>query len=202
MCRSKAVIPLILAIACTNAQNVTSAQRDRATIRCELTDDDYAVYAAILEWFKDPAKALPTKQLLIVDETVSMEGRNFEADWGAKSKSPGLETIADFTAKKGDVCSMKPELETLHGYAVVSSEEIDGYFKQGIVNGWRAFYAKYPKAAGLWRFSRPGYNALQSEALVFGGDSCGAHCGAGHLYLLVKENGRRKVGNYAMLWIS
>jgi hypothetical protein len=141
MCRSMAVIPLILAIACTNAQNVTSAQRDRATIRCELTDDDYAVYAAILEWFKDPAKALPTKQLLIVDETVSMEGRNFEADWGAKSKSPGLETIADFTAKKGDVCSMKPELETLHGYALVSSEEIDGYFRHGIVNGWRAFYA-------------------------------------------------------------
>jgi hypothetical protein len=85
---------------------------------------------------------------------------------------------------------------------MVSSDEIDKFFKDRSSGGWKAFYAKHPNAAGLWSLSRPGYNSSGDESLVYVSHSCGQLCGTGHLYLLTKENGQWQVKNRVMLWIS
>jgi hypothetical protein len=71
--------------------------------------------------------------------------------------------------------------------------------------GWEGFYKKYPKSAGFWQFSRPGYNFTRDEALLYVGHSCGGLCGTGHLDLLSQQNeqnGQWTVKNRMMLWIS
>ena len=51
-------------------------------------------------------------------------------------------------------------------------------------------------------FSRVGFNADGDEALADMGYRCGDLCGAGGLYLLVKEDGNWKVQETLMAWQS
>jgi hypothetical protein len=64
------------------------------------------------------------------------------------------------------------------------------------------FNKKYPRAAGYWEFSRPGYNTTHNEAIVYLANHCGGLCGTGNLVFLRKENGQWKVVRGRMLWIS
>jgi hypothetical protein len=64
------------------------------------------------------------------------------------------------------------------------------------------FYKQYPEADLYWIFSRPGYNSSRTEALLDVTHWCGELCGTGHLYFLAKQNGKWKVQNRLMLWIS
>jgi hypothetical protein len=119
---------------------------------------------------------------------------------------PGEETAADFNAKKGIRCKVKPGFGDPKAYSIIPSDETDQYFATGkdkkAKDGWTAFYEKHPHAGGFWQFSRPAYNLAGDEALVYVSHSCGWLCGTGHLYLLRRDGGHWKVNNRLMLWIS
>lgn len=99
-------------------------------------------------------------------------------------------------------CAVKPEFGDPNSYKIIARDEVDNFFKKGVGRGWQEFYKKYPKSAGFWQFSRPGYSSTRDEALLYVGHSCGGLCGTGHLYLLSKQSGKWTVKNRVMLWIS
>jgi len=86
-------------------------------------------------------------------------------------------------------------------YALMPEEEWEKIFL-GKGSVWARFQERYPEASGVVIFSRVGFGANENEALVLMGYRCGDLCGAGGLYLLVKEDGNWKVQEELMAWQS
>ena len=68
---------------------------------------------------------------------------------------------------------------------------------------WRAFYRRFPGSVGLVTFSRVGFNAARTQAVVSVTRMCGGLCGTGEVVLLDRDPaGRWRVVRSDMLWIS
>lgn len=186
-------------------------QPAKASFKCEVTQEDYAVFSALMDGLgspEDPEEAWGNKDFVVVAQTTTVRSEDTDhGEWGFRSKSnaaPAAETVASLTEKAKLSCPLEVKFPTSHEYEFVSKTEIDSFFanrKKGH-DGWEMFYKKYPQAAGFWSFSLPGYNHDGTEALLSVSHSCGWLCGTGHLYLLRKENGKWIVRNRLMLWIS
>ncbi len=174
---------------------------------CTLTAEDYAVYAAVVNDLgkpEDPEEAWKDKEILIVDATTAQNDVKGRKGWGFRSNSkatPGKETVADFEANASSTCPLTESFGNPQSYSIITHAEVDKFFSSKR-DGWGKFYKKYPKAAGFWDFSRPGFDTAHHEALIYLGHYCGSLCGTGHLLFLTKENGQWKVTNRLMLWIS
>jgi hypothetical protein len=211
-----AIVFVLVLVTCASAQSAPPKNEVASSSEqgCELTEDDHAVYAALLEGLggpEHPEEAWRGKDFLILDKTADAENEDAQrGGWGFRSRSkkgPSAETVADFKAKKGDRCAVTAAFGDPKAYSIIPSDETDQYFardKDGErkKDGWKAFYEKHPNAGGFWQFSRPAYNSAGDEALVYVSHSCGWLCGTGHLYLFSKESGVWKVKNRLMLWIS
>lgn len=197
----------------TTAQGTTMSQTatQKSAAECELSEEDYSVFTAVLEALgnpEDPEEAWQGKEMLVVDLTgASTVEKGQWSGWGLRSKStaaPSTETRSDYETKSKDACRLKAGWGDARLYKPLASEEMSGYFKihGKHRDGWQEFYKNHPKAGGFWTFSRPGYNAAHDEALLYVTHSCGWLCGTGHLYLLAMEDGHWKVKNRLFLWIS
>ena len=181
--------------------------RVRPAARCQLTQDDYNVYAGLILGLgqpEDPEEAWGGREIMLVDVTQAPDPRVVKGRWGWHAISRAAhasETIADFEAKLRSSCDVKPISLASQVVRMVTKKEVDAIFASR-ADGWDEFYRKYPNTGGLWSVSRPGYNSKHDEAEVCVSHSCGPLCGTGHLYLLAKENGHWKVKNRVMLWIS
>jgi len=203
-------IVFLVAMACfaSSQDGPPSATKESTEHNCELTQDDYLVFAALLNGLhgpEDPEEAWEGKEMLIANVTATPNKPESQANWGFRSKSsaaPSRETFSDYADKARSACAVKPEFGDPNSYKIIARDEIDNFFKKSVGRGWQEFYKKYPKSAGFWQFSRPGYNSTRDEALLYVGHSCGGLCGTGHLYLLSKQNGQWTVKNRVMLWIS
>lgn len=198
---------LLTALVCyVSPQSTAQNTPQKVKSHCELTQDDYAVYAALITGLgrpEDPEEAWQGKEILIVGLTAApRDTKSHWGDWGFRSKSkaaPSHDTIVDFERKARSSCVLKAEFGDAESYKVIAQEELDKIFKEG---GWEDFYKKYPETGGVWTFSRPGYNSAGNEAVLYVGHSCGSLCGTGHLYFLAKQNDQWIVQNRLMLWIS
>ena len=201
-------IPVLLltVLACHVSPQVTARKTpQQVKSHCELTQDDYSVYAALITGLgrpEDPEEAWQRKEILIAGLTAAdADTKSHWGTWGFRSKSksaPSHDTIVDFERKAHSSCVLKPQFGDAGSYKIIAQEELDDIFK----GGWECFYKKYPAAGGVWTFSRPGYNPTRNEAVLDVGHMCGSLCGTGHLYFLTKQNGEWKVQNRLMLWIS
>lgn len=176
--------------------------------RCELSERDYEVFAGLLSGLggpEHPEEAWQGREILIVDVTaVPFVPANPSSGWGFRSKSqaaPSPETSSDYQQKVHDLCTVNSKFGDPNAYRIIPKSELEKFFRKNN-DGWKDFYQKYPKSAGYWEFSRPGYNQANDEALLYVSHSCGWLCGTGHLYLLSKQNGHWVVKNRVMLWIS
>jgi hypothetical protein len=205
MSKSIAVL-LLIVLACPVSRQATAQKTpQKVNSHCELTQDDYSVYAALITGLgrpEDPEEAWQKKEILIAALTAAdADTKSHWGTWGFRSKSkaaPGPETMSDFERKAHSSCVLKPQFGDAESYKIITQEELDNIFK----GGWEGFYKKYPEAGGVWTFSRPGYNPARNEAVLDVGHACGMLCGTGHLYFLTKQNGEWKVQNRLMLWIS
>lgn len=196
------------ALVCLAAPQETPSKAKESPLKatCELTSSDYLVYTALLAQLgkpEDPEEAWQGKEMLISDATGAPS--DLKAQWGGfggiSKAFPSQETLDDFVVKAKSLCSVKPQFGDSQSYTLINHDELEKTFKKG-PKGWDNFYKKYPKAAGFWTFSRPGYNAAEDEAVLYVSHSCGGLCGTGHLYFLAKKNGAWSVTNRTMLWIS
>jgi len=205
---AKSIAVLLLAVLACHLSPQVTAQKTPQKVKshCELTQDDYSVYAALITGLgrpEDPEEAWQGKEILIAGLTAAdADTKSHWGTWGFRSKSkavPSHDTIVDFERKARSSCVLKPQFGDVESYKVITQAELDNIFKEG---GWEDFYKKYPKAGGVWTFSRPGYNSARNEAVLSVGHACGSLCGTGHLYFLAKQNNQWTVLNRLMLWIS
>jgi hypothetical protein len=207
--RRVVTLTLLAGLICANGYEVTAQKPPSAAKpRCSLTNEDYAVYAALIDGLgrpEDPEEAWLKKDLLILDATAApTQVESKFGKWGFRSSSkeaPAKDTVASFEARTRKSCPVEPRLGEDHPYRMIASKDLDNLFgKNG--GGWQEFYRRYPNAAGFWEFSLPGFNPDRNEAVLYVGHSCGDLCGTGHLYFLAKQNDKWVVRNRLMLWIS
>lgn len=67
---------------------------------------------------------------------------------------------------------------------------------------WSAFYAKYPRSAGLVSFSRVAFNPRRTRAAVTVEATCGSICAEAFIVVLARERGRWKVLDVRQLWTA
>jgi hypothetical protein len=205
------VVFLGTTVAVIKGQNQSTPNRPGAT-HCVLTETDYAVFTGLIKGLggpEDPEEAWTGKELLVMSITAGPgsplpTAARIENGWGFRSTSkdaPGRETAEDFLDNSGAKCALSSAFAEGKSYSLLNQNVLDTAFKKGH-DGWDKFYKLYPKAAGYWTFSRPGYNATGDEALLYVGHHCGWLCGTGHLYLLRKQASDWVVVNRQMLWIS
>lgn len=184
---------------------------------CELSPDDYAVYAAVLKDLVGPVDSKGgRKTLLVVDTTAPLTtppmlgyvkgSSGWGSGWGLRSASkaaPADDTRTDFEAKVTDVCWLSPEFGNPPAYRLIPQWEIGRFFARLFhEDGWSMFHKKYPNAGGFLSFSRPGNNASRNQAEVMASVYCGNLCGTGYLFLLTRKSGRWQIRNRLILWVS
>lgn len=104
-------ILFLVAMAClANSQDrPPSATKEATEHNCELTQDDYAVFGALLNGLHGPGdaeEAWEGKETLIANVTATPDKPEKQANWGFRSNSsaaPSQETFSDY-AEKGAQC--------------------------------------------------------------------------------------------------
>jgi len=159
--------------------------------------EEYAVYSALVQ--QNPIGYNLGSSIVIREQTVS----------GADMLELALENVHALPARLVDSYrsrnaasyTLGPNLDVEQDYALMPEEDWDKIFGPGGAM-WTRFQARYPEASGLVIFSRVGFDANEDKALATMGYRCGDLCGAGGLYLLVKEDGNWKVQEELMAWQS
>jgi hypothetical protein len=181
---------------------------ESATNHCELTQADYDVFAGLIKGLgkpEHPEESWHGKEMLILDTTATQPEKQADGlDVYAKSKATrSSDAFRDYITKVRDSCPVKAQFGDPQSYRIIAQKEMQDLFSPGGGNGWEEFYKKYPKSAGYWAFSRPGFNSQHDAAWLYVVHACGVLCGTGHLYLLSKEKDDQWTVKYRlMLWIS
>lgn len=174
---------------------------------CQFTDEDYAVYSAVLDNLgrpEDPEEEWRDKrETILADSTIPGENPGGNG-WGFRSASkraPTPQTIRNYNARSANICHLQSRFTAKISPSLISRESLEkNFMKKG--DGWSRFYKDHPDAAGYWDFSAVGYSEDHQEALLYLGHHCGPLCGTGHLVLLERENDIWVVKNRLALWIS
>jgi hypothetical protein len=190
--RRELVLLVLLLCSCS-----PGSPRPTVTPSPNIEAEEYAVYSALVQ--QNPIGYNLGSSIVIREQTVS----------GADMLELTLENVHALPARLVDSYrsrnaasyTLGPNLDVEQDYALMPEEEFDEIFRKG-GPVWTRFQARYPEASGMVTFSRVGFNADGDEALTLVGYRCGDLCGAGGLYLLVKEDGSWKVQEELMAWQS
>ena len=163
----------------------------------EIEAEEYAVYSAMIQ--QNPIGYNLGSSVLIREQTVSGLD-TFERTLENVHPLPAR-LVESYQSRNAALYTLEPNLDVDLDYALMPEEEFEKIFL-GEGSVWARFQERYPEASGVVIFSRVGFGANEDEALVLMGYRCGDLCGAGGLYLLVKEDGNWKVQEELMVWQS
>jgi len=163
----------------------------------EIETEEYAVYSAMIQ--QVPIGFNLGSSILIREQTVS-DLDTFERTLEEVHPLPAR-LVDSYRSRNAALYTLGPNLDVELDYALMPEEEFEKIFRRG-GSVWARFQDRYPEASGVVIFSRVGFGANGEEALVLMGYRCGDLCGAGGLYLLVKEDGNWKVQEELMAWQS
>jgi hypothetical protein len=162
-----------------------------------LDTEEYAVLSALVR--QNPIGYNLGDSFIVKEETAS-DLYIFERTLENVPKQPDP-LVDSYRARNTTSFALSPNLDVEQAYTMMSQEEFDQVFRRkGPV--WTRFQEKYPEAGGLITFSRPGFNVQGDKALADIDFRCGDLCGAGGLYLLVKQDGNWVVQDTLMVWQS
>jgi hypothetical protein len=171
-----AILVLLCGLAC---------QSPRSTITNEVTPTDYAVYSAVLA---DPELVAPLPVPGNVPEYYSVSAftadpfppnyttsllndPDFRAGW-LNGQAADDETVFDFLERQQHIARLSADSFTVPLPVRIVPREQDAEWRAFDSPGkyWLAFWAAYPKAGGMYAFSRVGYGGSPRQALLrFGG---------------------------------
>jgi hypothetical protein len=159
--------------------------------------EEYAVYSALIR--QNPI-GYNLGSFLVVRENTTADLDMFERTLENVHKLPSS-LVDSYRSRNAASYTLSPNLDIEQDYIMMSQGVFDEILlKKG--SRWTDFEAKYPGASGFVLFSRVGFNADGDEAIASMGYRCGDLCGAGGLYILVKEDGNWKVRETLMVWES
>jgi hypothetical protein len=163
----------------------------------EIETEEYAVYSAMIQ--QNPIGFNLGSSILIREQTVA----GLDTLEMALERAPPLPArlVDSYRSRNAALYTLDPNLDVELDYALIPEEEFEKILRRG-GSDWVRFRERYPEANGVVSFSRVGFGEKEDEALVLMGFVCGDLCGAGGLYLLVKEEGSWKIQGSLIEWIS
>lgn len=170
-----------------------------------ITDDDSAVYSAVLRELYQAAKGRP---IILSDQTalgvppgmvgnLPVQGPQTDAflDKISPEARQNYEDINHHSSLHlPSPCQLAPDC-TLVNLADVALEVKNE-------KAWRKFMVKHANTPGIIIVSRVGFNRARDQAVVYSGMSCGLLCGQGEFTWLIKHNGVWAVEASNVVWIS
>lgn len=192
--------------------NTTASSSSRLasqTRQSEIEEEEYAVYSALIDAGTEDENV--NRPLIIIDQpsawvgSLDEERSSFYEEIMKSSPDLMAETVRDLKAKNEEPHRFTRRFNIKRRYVLVSKKEIDDLFsgKGGVLDGWEKFYRKYPQTRGFATFSRVGFNADKTQALVYQAHSCGGLCGGGSYILLTRTNGGWTIkGRVGPTWVS
>ena len=110
------------------------------------------------------------------------------------------ETLADYQRKNRSSDPLDLELVLVDQVICVSNDELRHIFQDR--NGWKRFREMYPQSRGIVDFSRVGFNANMTQALVYAGIQRDWLMGHGAYLLYSRKNGVWVQTSILTAWIS
>ncbi|MGD8794801.1 MAG: hypothetical protein PVF47_19790 [Anaerolineae bacterium] len=205
------LLALMLCSCGTGSPAPTATPRDSATPRPPGPDspiptatpppgveaEEYAIYSALIR--QNPIGYNLGDFIVVRGQTVGSLDM-FETTLENVHPLPAS-LVDSYRAQNAASHALSSNLDIEQDYVMMSQEDFDKIF--GLKGqAWGRFQERYPEASGFVLFSRVGFNDERDQALVDFGYRCGDLCGAGGLYLLVKEDGQWKVQEELMVWQS
>lgn len=172
------------------------------------TEEEYAVYSAVIEDFQKRAVMGQSRAqgVVIISQTApdsltdGMGVYAIERSMG-EQRLPERELLENYEIRNRRRSMLDASFKSSLDYKLITTEEVERLFdKQG--GWWQEFFQKYPNTHGLFSFSGVGFNAEFNRALVFLAFTCGGTCGNGTYYVLTKHNGVWRVHETIGVWIS
>lgn len=109
----------------------------------------------------------------------------------------------DVVLKINVIDSNEIDLPKLKNYNItyINKISLDSIFTTEIA-GWTDLGKTFPKAKGLYVFSKVVYSDDHKKAIAFFSGSQGYKSGSGYIYFLTNDNGLWKVSYKEMMWVS
>jgi len=169
-----------------------------------VTDEEYAVYSALLESdvFSFGSRG---KSLLIQDQTgMGVFSHGSDTPEQLQQRLPALtpEAISDYLAKNERPYPLEARLSLAFPYTLIGREK--GEALCGGQDGepcWDRVRASHPDAEGIVALSRVGFDVEMNSALVYWEAAC-CDTGGGSFFLLRRTDGMWHVEDWARAWLS
>jgi len=191
-----ALIAFIVLVACSVPSRPT-ATPPLPSPAAALSAADYAVYDAVIEsnW--------PGQAVIVIEAATTTNdlyaARNAMVD---QTTSLQPQTLDAFLAANQTTYPLGNHFQNGAAYVLLTQADKDKLFNRDLQASWQRFHAAYPSAPGLLAFSRPGFNADQTQALVYFQNGSGPLDAAGYAALLSRQAGGWIVQKQLMIWIA
>ncbi len=154
-----------------------------------IATEEYEVMSAVLSKYDKE-----NNEFVIKEETIQYNFDINDKDGNFAFLSevvmPNLleETKKDFNSKNDKTYTLEKKFTFKSNYKFISEADKQNIFKDDFPDeSWKTFYKKYPKALGLYHFSRVGFNNDKNQALIVSYESRGSLWMEGKLFFLVKK---------------
>ncbi len=179
----------------------TSSALPKAPRQSEVSAEEYAVYSALIseEYIKEKVK------LVVIANPTFGESRSKEKMDYFLDLLPHLsgETLDNYLAINSKPYRLSKSFSLKAKYVIVEYPETEKFFENpDFDEAWKDFYRRFPASNGYIALSRVGLNHAKDQALVSMSWMCNQRCGEGKLVLMVKRDGRWKVENRHLMWVS
>jgi hypothetical protein len=160
----------------------------------DLDAEERAVYKVLLSDFQ--------RENIVLSETTE-SGFEFRGQSDMPQGMPGLSKAlwSNYLDRNDRSYLLATDMEIGKEYTLLDGQEMGELFSDSN-KGWDEFYRRYPGSPGITTFSKVGFNAEMTEALVYMGTQLHYLAGTGNLVRLEKQDGVWKVVDQIMLWIS
>jgi hypothetical protein len=159
---------------------------------------EYAVYSALIR--QNPIGYHLGASIVVREQTVA-DLDMFERTLENVHTLPAS-LVDSYRSRNAASYTLDPNLDIEQDYSMLPQAEFEQIFLHRKGSVWTTFQEAYPEAGGMIIFSRVGFDEKGEKALAEFGFRCGDLCGAGGLYLLVREDGSWKVQEELMVWQS
>ena len=170
-----------------------------------VTDPDaYAVYNAVIPSDSMIRGAHPTE--LLIQDTTELRSH----PQGCLPSGPGLtgvwqDALDDYLLQNDITKHVMQQFKLPLAYRLESKQTIQGFFTASGIDGWKTFFATYPKARGFLQVSAVGFDKTHTHALVYMAHTCGGLCGEGGYHFLERADfgwGEVRLDVKACMWAS
>jgi len=170
--------------------------------------EEYAVYSALLDGIKESPNDGKAVNLFVVDDKTSGVPKMCMPDeiakWEKEIKADELQPLVeDLLAKNKESYSLGRHFAVTRSYLLLSADDFSDIFRKKDLGGeWDDFYKKYPNSSGYIIFSRVGFNADMTKAILYSETRCGILCAYGGYVFLERNNGKWNVTGGFLCWQS